>query len=65
MRMSAPTAVASKKEPRPPGTRIMSPNEVRMTSGCSAIAIASSTRPMGMTQTGHPGPWTRVMFWGR
>ena len=65
MRMSAPAAVASKNEPRPPGTRIMSPNDVKITSGCSAIAIASSTRPIGMTHTGQPGPCTRVMLSGR
>ena len=38
-----------------PGTRIMSPNVVKMTSGCSASHIASSTRPIGITQTGQPG----------
>ena len=40
----------------PPGTRIMSPNEVKMTPGVSATAIASSTRPIGITHTGQPGP---------
>ena len=38
-----------------PGTRIMSPNEVMITSGCEARWIASSTRPIGMTHTGQPG----------
>ncbi len=41
-----------------PGTRIMSPKEVKITPGVLATAMASSTRPMGMTHTGHPGPWT-------
>ena len=65
MRMSAPLALESKKDPRPPGTRIMSPKVVMMTSGCSAMAMASSRRPMGRTHTGQPGPWTRVTFSGR
>jgi hypothetical protein len=43
----------------------MSPNEVMITSGCLAMKMASSTRPMGITQTGQPGPWTRVMLSGR
>ncbi len=37
MRMSAPLALESKKDPLPPGTRIMSPNDVMITSGCSAM----------------------------
>ena len=48
-----------------PGTRIMSPNEVMITSGCEARWIASSTRPIGITHTGHPGPCTRVTDSGR
>ena len=32
------------------GTRIMSPKQVKMTSGWRASQIASSTRPIGMTQ---------------
>jgi hypothetical protein len=32
----------------------MSPNDVKMTPGVSATAMASSIRPIGMTQTGHP-----------
>ena len=63
--MSAPAAFESKNDPRPPGTRIMSPNEVRITSSCSAIAIASSTRPIGITHTGQPGPCTRLTVSGR
>ena len=58
MRTSAPRALASSRLPLPPGTRIMSPKDVKMTPGVSATAMASSTRPMGITQTGQPGPWT-------
>ncbi len=43
----------------------MSPNEVMMVSGWDASAIASSTRPIGMTQTGQPGPCTSVIDSGR
>ena len=57
MRMSAPCAFASSSVPDPPGTRIMSPKQVKITLGLHrATAIASSTRPMGITQTGQPGP---------
>ena len=65
IRMSAPAAFESKNEPRPPGTRIMSPNDVMITSGRSAIAMASSTRPMGITHTGQPGPCTSDTASGR
>ena len=58
MRMSQPDAFASRKVPSEPGTRIMSPKQVRITPGSRASAIPSSTRPIGITQTGHPGPWT-------
>src|ERR1019366_1818880 len=60
MRMSVPAAFASKNEPLLPGTRIMSPNDVMITSGCAARCMASSTRPIGMTHTGHPGPGTSL-----
>ncbi len=65
IRMLVPSALASKKDPPLPGTRIMSPNDVMITSGCEAKCIASSTRPIGITQTGHPGPCTRVIDSGR
>ena len=58
MRTSAPRACASSSEPRLPGTRSMSPKVARITPSVSAIAIASSTRPIGITQTGQPGPCT-------
>ncbi len=57
-RTSAPRALASSSDPFEPGTRIMSPKHVKITSGCSASHIASSTRPIGITQTGQPGPCT-------
>ena len=34
----------------------MSPKEVKITPGVSATAMASSTRPIGITHTGQPGP---------
>src|SRR5580658_1997822 len=55
---SAPSAFALSRLPLLPGTRIMSPKEVKMTPGSLATEMASSTRPMGITQTGQPGPWT-------
>ena len=41
--------------PLEPGTRIMSPKQVKITPGWCAIAIPSSTRPIGITHTGQPG----------
>ncbi len=58
MRMSAPAALASSSEPSEPGTRIMSPKQVKITPGWWASAMPSSTRPIGITHTGQPGPWT-------
>ena len=63
--MSVPLALASKNEPLLPGTRIMSPNDVMITSGAAARCIASSTRPIGITHTGQPGPCTSSMDSGR
>ena len=57
-RTSAPRAFASSRFPVLPGTRIMSPNEVKITPSVWATAIASSTRPIGITHTGQPGPCT-------
>ena len=66
LRMSVPAALASKKEPLLPGTRIMSPNDVMITSGSDARAMASSTSPIGITHaTGRPGPCTSVTDSGR
>ena len=47
-----------------PGTRIMSPKQVRITPGCCATSSPSSTRPVGSTHTGHPGPCTNSIFSG-
>jgi len=55
---TAPSALACNRFPWLPGTRIMSPNDVKMTPGTRARAMASSTRPIGITHTGQPGPWT-------
>ena len=40
-----------------PGTRSMSPNEQKITSGRDAISSALSMISSGVTQTGQPGPW--------
>ena len=64
-RTSAPRALAPSRFPSLPGTRIMSPNDVKVTPGVSATAMASSMRPMGMTQTGQPGPCTSSTDGGR
>ena len=58
MRMSAPSALASSRLPSEPGTRIMSPKQVKITPGSRAMAMPSSTRPIGITHTGQPGPCT-------
>jgi hypothetical protein len=36
----------------------MSPKQVKITPSRCAIAMPSSTRPIGITHTGQPGPWT-------
>ena len=61
----AAAALASKNEPWLPGTRIMSPNDVMITSSWAARCMASSTRPIGITHTGQPGPCTSVIDSGR
>ena len=64
MRTSAPSALASSSVPSAPGTRSMSPKQVKITSGLRATAMPSSTRPIGITQTGQPGPCTSSTFGG-
>src|SRR5450631_25233 len=64
MRTSAPSALASNRLFDEPGTRSMSPNEQKITSGRSAMATALSIRSIGVTQTGQPGPCTSVMSRG-
>jgi hypothetical protein len=64
IRMSAPCAFASSSVPSEPGTRSMSPKQAKVTPGSCAIAIPSSTRPIGITHTGQPGPCTSSTFAG-
>jgi hypothetical protein len=47
-----------KRSVREPGTRSISPNEQKRTSGCAAMAWALSIISKGVTQTGQPGPCT-------
>ena len=63
--MSAPCAFAPSRLPHDPGTRIMSPKEVKITPGWPEMAMASSTRPIGITHTGQPGPCTSSTEVGR
>jgi hypothetical protein len=58
MRISAPSALAWSRLCWEPGTRMTSPKVVRITLAFWARAMASSNRPLGMMQTGQPGPWT-------
>ena len=58
IRTSAPCALASSSVCSEPGTRSMSPKQVKMRPSVRASAIPSSTRPIGITQTGQPGPCT-------
>src|SRR5579864_781178 len=64
MRTSAPSALASNRLLDEPGTRSMSPNEQKITSGRCAIATALSINSIGVTQTGQPGPCTSVISLG-
>ena len=64
MRMSAPSALACSRLFLDPGRRMASQKVVKITSCRSASATQSSTRPMGSTQTGQPGPWTSSMASG-
>jgi len=64
MRTSAPSARACSRLCVEPGTRIASPKVAKIMPGCRASAIASSTRPIGNTQTGQPGPCTNSTVGG-
>ena len=64
MRTSAPSAFAFIRLLRDPGTRMASPKVVKITPGRSASQTQSSTRPIGRTQTGQPGPWTNSIASG-
>ena len=65
IRMSVPPALASKNEPvaarHPHHVAERRHDHVRFRARC----IASSTRPIGITHTGQPGPCTRVIDSGR
>ena len=65
MRTSAPSALASNRLFDDPGTRSMSPKEQKITSGRCAMATALSINSIGVTQTGQPGPCTRVISRGQ
>src|SRR5215469_9129880 len=64
MRTSAPSALESNRLLDEPGTRSMSPNEQKITSGRHEIDTALSINSSGVTHTGHPGPWTSVTSFG-
>ena len=67
IRMSAPAAFESKNEPRPPGTRIMSPNDVMITSWLLGdVAIASWSAAHGVrAAAGQPSPSPATASSGR
>ena len=58
-------ALSASRSPREPGTRSMSPNEVKMTSGKAAMACARSMVSSAVTQTGQPGPCTSSTSGGK
>ena len=64
-RTSPPRAFTDRRSRSVPGTRSMSPNEQKITSGREASATAWSTIATGVTQTGHPGPWISAISGGK
>jgi hypothetical protein len=64
MRTSPPWALTESRSFSLPGTRSISPKEQKITSGREAISIALSMSSTGVTQTGQPGPCTRVISLG-
>ncbi len=64
MRTSPPPAFTLKRSAPEPGTRSMSPKEVKITSGRRAMMIARSISSNGVTHTGQPGPCTIVTSGG-
>ena len=56
-RTSPPSLLIRNRSFSLPGTRSMSPNEQKITSGRAAISSALSMISSGVTQTGQPGPW--------
>src|SRR5690349_2270400 len=65
MRTSPPAALTANRSRRLPGTRSMSPNEQKITSGRAATSTARSISSSGVTHTGQPGPWTSVTSGGK
>jgi hypothetical protein len=63
-RTSAPLLFSVRRSPRDPGTRSMSPNDVKMRSGWLAMACARSIISSDVTQTGQPGPCTSSIVGG-
>ena len=63
-RTSPPSLLTRNRSFSLPGTRSMSPNEQKITSGREAISSALSMTSSGVTQTGHPGPWIISMVSG-
>ena len=65
MRTSAPSALASSSVPLRAGDahHVAEAGEDHARAAC-AIAMPSSTRPIGITQTGQPGPCTSSTFSG-
>ncbi len=57
MRTSPPADFTASRSVVDPGTRSMSPKEVKITSGRRAMASALSMSSSGVTHTGQPGPW--------
>ncbi len=47
-----------------PGTRSMSPKDVKITPGHAAITSDLSICSSGVTHTGHPGPWASEISGG-
>ena len=64
MRTSPPSDFTINKSFPEPGTRSMSPNEVKITSSRDAIASALSICSSGVTHTGQPGPCTNSICSG-
>lgn len=56
MRTSRPAACSLSSEDELPGTRVMSPNVVRITFSTRARAITASMSRLAVTHTGQPGP---------
>src|SRR5512142_2384618 len=65
MRMSAPSALASRREPWGVGTASMSPKVASTTPGLLAIARAAAMSERGQMQTGQPGPAMTLTLGGR